>query len=152
MKIYKRLFLLSLVCLTSSCGGIDTRGWPHIELAFENFDVLKASVDYTHNKKGWKDENETGYLTIQDEESINSLIFYIKEFAIKKDPESYLDISDFRTRILVTFYYEYSGEIFSNKLSFYSYGVYESKVLLDNGDVHFVPSEIDHLYKKFCNN
>ncbi len=148
-----KLILLSLTCLASSCGGPDTRGWPHIVLDFNCSEISKITIDFTQHKFGFRDDQEkVDFLILKNPEQFESFVFYVTEFDLKKDPESFLDISNFRYRILVTFYYWKSDEIFTTNLRFYSYERYESKVMLNNGDVHFIPWEIGHLYEKFVAN
>ena len=129
----------------SSCGG-DTRGWPHIEFDFGSQDVSKATIYYQINKSEYIDYLED-VLIFNNQTEFEELLSDIKGYPIKKEKESSIETSTYFSKTIINFTLVDSYADNIERLIFYSYGVGSSKVMLNNGDVHFVPGRVDYIYE-----
>ncbi len=135
--------------LLSSCG-VNTKGWPNIELDFKNENVISANVCYQRNKDDYA-EYLDGKILLTSAEDISSLLQIIECFPIKEEKESSINTSIFATKIIIDFLLDDSFENKYERLAFYEYGIGNSKVMLNNGDVHYLPGRIDIIYESFIN-
>ncbi|MFA5442907.1 MAG: hypothetical protein WCX85_04380 [Bacilli bacterium] len=129
----------------SSCG-VNTKDWPHIELDFATSDISLATFSFQQNANDIIDYVED-YLVFSDETDFDKLISIIKAYPIKKERESAIETANFMQRIIVDFIFEDTFVKKTERIAFYGYGIAKGKVMLDNGDIHFVPGDIGAFYK-----
>lgn len=136
-----------LVLIVSSCG-VNTKDWTKIELGFECKNVSSANIHYQRNENEYASYLE-GNIFLTTSNDICELIEIIKSFPIKKDIEKSIDSISFATKIEITFAFDKLYKTNDDKLWFFEYGISDSKVILNNGDIHYLPGRIDIIYENF---
>lgn len=131
----------------ASCG-INTIDWPKIELDFESENVSLANICYARNKNDYVDYlNDEIILKTSDE--ISELIKIIECFPIKKEAEKNVNTTSYAVKIDITFIFNETYKNNVEKIIFFGYGISDSKIVLNNGDIHYLPGRIDIIYENF---
>lgn len=137
---------VDLLFLTSC--GVNTKDWPKIELGFESENVFSANICYERSKNDYVDYlNEETLLKTTDD--ISELIEIIECFPIKREIEKNVNTTSYAVKIEITFVFNETYKNDVEKIFFFEYGISDSKVVLNNGEIHYLPGRIDIIYENF---
>lgn len=137
----KLLFVVSLF-FVSSCG-YNTKNWPRISFEFESKDVEKITISFIKNSD--KIEEKNNNQIIVEKENINKTIECLVGIPYKDDLETQINRDEYLLKLDITFSFKLSS-LDDYKIVFYEYGVSNSKVVFNNGDVHFLIADIEGIF------
>lgn len=138
------VLLTHFLCLLSGCG-INTKTWPHISFSFSADDVLEITVFYERNANKYLDYLKEE-IVINKKDSIESIINTIEAYPYKEEKEKSVNEEDFSSMISVEFIYSDCLEEKTENIKFYEYGISNSKVILNDSTIHYLPGDISEIY------
>ena len=144
MKKFFLIFGFAIILLTS-CGQ-DTMNWPHISFEFLDSSVTAIAVTYIRNENKYADYKKDCLVT-NDFEKISYLLESIKGFPIKEEKEKSIETSSYVVNIVIDFYLDEKCDNKTSRLVYYCYGISDGKIMLNNGDVHFIPGRFEVVYE-----
>ncbi len=143
----KALLLLPLAFMVTSCG-TNTQGWPTIDLPFSVDKVYSVTMNYVEKQKD--DRIFSDMIVISESNRLLKFYNEIDLQLIKEKPEKTLETKKYWVKIIFDFkLINYESSFY--RLVYYGYGLFEGKIMLDNGEVHWVPGVFPQIYEKFAN-
>lgn len=119
--------------------GVNTKGWPQLNLPFESDQITKIAIDYNKMPYAKNKSNFQDFLEITDNNTLEDVYHKIESFPYKEKKETNINTDSYWVKIQVTLFYNDNVGTKEYVLSFYSYGVTKGYFVLDNGDIHYVP-------------
>lgn len=123
-----------------SCG-VNTRDWPRIDLPFNESDLYKATIDYEMRAVGKNTETKVDYIEILSENALLELYYKIESFPYKKEKGKKINTIDYFVKIQIVLFYNDVEEAKEYIITFYSYGVTKGYIVLENGDIYYIPGD-----------
>ena len=139
-KCLSNLSLIVMTLLLSSCG-YDTRDWPRVSFSFSYEDVVETSL-YFHQKANRYVEEMEDSIVSEDKSFAKRAMQTISAYPYREKKERTLDTKNYYLILDIQFTYFDDCVEKIEKITFYEYDVADGKVVLNNGEIHFVPGDI----------
>jgi len=133
-----RTLLFSLLVFTLSSCGYNTKDWPKVSIPYEESDIYQINIKYS------KDNNQNDFV-VNDQEII-SYIYLNASFPYKEEIENYNELKNYVIKFNIEFVKKGNDDKFS--ITFYSLGISNGYVDINNEELHFVPGDIESFYEK----
>ena len=135
------LAILPIVLSLSSCG-YDTRDWPRPSFTFSCEDVAETNL-YFHQKATRYTEELEDSIVSEDKLFAKRVIDTVTAYPYREKKERTLDTKNYYLILDIQFtYFDDCVE----KITFYEYDIADGKVVLNNGEIHFLPGTVRGAY------
>ena len=139
----KIILLLTTAIFLSSCG-VNTKNWPRLSFDFNFQDVEKIVLSIIKSKtKYTQSYNEE--LVVSEQNEINKSMNYLIGIPYKESQEDKVEKTDYLVKLDIVFSF-CDTTIDDYKIVFYEYDIYDGNVIFNNGEIHFVVSDIESIY------
>ncbi len=139
----KRLSNLSLIVITlllSSCG-YDTKDWPRVSFSFSYEDVVETSL-YFHQKANRYVEEMEDSIVSEDKSFAKRAMQTISAYPYREKKERTIDTKNYSILFSIQFTYLKDNVEEIENIKFYEYGISDGKIVLNNGEIHFIPGDV----------
>ena len=138
------LAILPIVLSLSSCG-YDTRDWPRVSFSFSYEDVVETNL-YFHQKATRYTEELEDSIVSEDKSFAKRAMQTISAYPYREKKERTLDTKNYYLILDIQFTYFDDCVEKIEKITFYEYDVADGKVVLNNGEIHFLPGTVRGAY------
>ena len=135
-KCLSNLSLIVITLLLSSCG-YDTKDWPRVSFSFSYEDVVETSL-YFHQKATRYTEELEDSIVSEDKPFAKRAMQTISAYPYREKKERTLDTKNYYLILDIQFTYFDDCVEKIEKITFYEYDVADGKVVLNNGEIHFI--------------
>ena len=135
-KCLSNLSLIVITLLLSSCG-YDTKDWPRVSFSFSYEDVVETSL-YFHQKANRYVEEMEDSIVSEDKSFAKRAMQTISAYPYREKKERTLDTKNYYLILDIQFTYFDDCVEKIEKITFYEYDVADGKVVLNNGEIHFI--------------
>ena len=136
--------VLPVVLSLSSCG-YDTRDWPRPSFTFSYEDVVETSL-YFHQKANRYVEEMEDSIVSEDKSFAKRAMQTISAYPYREKKERTLDTKNYYLILDIRFTYFDDCVEKIEKITFYEYDIADGKVVLNNGEIHFLPGTVRGAY------
>ena len=138
------LAILPVVLSLSSCG-YNTKDWPRISFSFTADDVIETKM-YFHQKANRYVEEIKDSRISEEKEFAERVINAMSGYPYKEKATKSIDTKNYSILLDVQFTYLNDNVETIEKIAFYEYDVADGKVVLNNGEIHFLPGTVRGAY------
>ena len=143
-KCLSNLSLIVITLLLSSCG-YDTKDWPRVSFSFSYEDVVETSL-YFHQKANRYAEEMEDSIVSEDKSFAKRAMQTISAYPYREKKERTIDTKNYSILLSIQFTY-LNGDIEEiENIKFYEYDVADGKIILNNGEIHFLPGTVRGAY------
>ena len=143
-KCLSNLSLIVITLLLSSCG-YDTRDWPRPSFTFSYEDVVETNL-YFHQKANRYVEEMEDSIVSEDKSFAKRAMQTISAYPYREKKERTLDTKNYYLILDIRFTYFDDCVEKIEKITFYEYDIADGKVVLNNGEIHFLPGTVRGAY------
>ena len=143
-KCLSNLSLIVITLLLSSCG-YDTRDWPRPSFTFSYEDVVETNL-YFHQKATRYTEELEDSIVSEDKLFAKRVIDTVTAYPYREKKERTLDTKNYYLILDIQFTYFDDCVEKIEKITFYEYDIADGKVVLNNGEIHFLPGTVRGAY------
>ena len=143
-KCLSNLSLIVITLLLSSCG-YDTRDWPRVSFSFSYEDVVETNL-YFHQKATRYTEELEDSIVSEDKSFAKRAMQTISAYPYREKKERTLDTKNYYLILDIRFTYFDDCVEKIEKITFYEYDIADGKVVLNNGEIHFLPGTVRGAY------
>ena len=135
-KCLSNLSLIVITLLLSSCG-YDTKDWPRVSFSFSYEDVVETSL-YFHQKANRYAEEMEDSIVSEDESFAKRAMETISAYPYREKKERTIDTKNYFILLSIQFTYLKDNVEEIENIKFYEYGISDGKIILNNGEIHFI--------------
>ena len=135
-KCLSNLSLIVITLLLSSCG-YDTKDWPRVSFSFSNEDVVETSL-YFHQKANRYVEEMEDSIVSEDKSFAKRAMQTISAYPYREKKERTIDTKNYSILLSIQFTYLNDDIEEIENIKFYEYDVADGKIILNNGEIHFI--------------
>ena len=135
-KCLSNLSLIVITLLLSSCG-YDTKDWPRVSFSFSYEDVVETSL-YFHQKATRYTEELEDSIVSEDKPFAKRAMQTISAYPYREKKERTLDTKNYYLILDIQFTYLKDNVEEIENIKFYEYGISDGKIILNNGEIHFI--------------
>ena len=139
-KCLSNLSLIVITLLLSSCG-YDTKDWPRVSFSFSNEDVVETSR-YFHQKANRYVEEMEDSIVSEDKSFAKHAMQTISAYPYREKKERTIDTKNYSILFSIQFTYLKDNVEEIENIKFYEYGISDGKIVLNNGEIHFIPGDV----------
>ena len=143
-KCLSNISLIVISLLLSSCG-YDTRDWPRPSFTFSYEDVVETNL-YFHQKANRYVEEMEDSIVSEDKSFAKRAMQTISAYPYREKKERTLDTKNYYLILDIRFTYFDDCVEKIEKITFYEYDIADGKVVLNNGEIHFLPGTVRGAY------
>ena len=143
-KCLSNLSLIVITLLLSSCG-YNTKDWPRVSFSFSYEDVVETSL-YFHQKATRYTEELEDSIVSEDNLFAKRVIDTVTAYPYREKKERTLDTKNYYLILDIQFTYFDDCVEKIEKITFYEYDIADGKVVLNNGEIHFLPGTVRGAY------
>ena len=143
-KCLSNLSLIVITLLLSSCG-YNTKDWPRVSFSFSYEDVVETSL-YFHQKATRYTEELEDSIVSEDNLFAKRVIDTVTAYTYREKKERTLDTKNYYLILDIQFTYFDDCVEKIEKITFYEYDIADGKVVLNNGEIHFLPGTVRGAY------
>src|SRR5690554_2794002 len=153
MKKYVKTYLLLIISFTLISCGIDTSKWPRLSIPFEENKLIKVTINYDKKPYGSDSESMSDFLELTNKDTLKDIYSQLLEVPYKEKKESKINTDKYWIKLNMTMFYIDDEVTKEYEITFYSYGVTEGYLILDNGDIHYHPGDfVSAFYEYYLTN
>ena len=139
-KCLSNLPLIVITILLSSCG-YDTKDWPRVSFSFSYEDVVETSLYYHQKANSYVEEMEDSIVS-EDKSFAKRAMQTISAYPYREKKERTLDTKNYSIFFSIQFTYLKDNVEEIENIKFYEYGISDGKIVLNNGEIHFIPGDV----------
>ena len=139
-KCLSNLPLIVITILLSSCG-YDTKDWPRVSFSFSYEDVVETNL-YFHQKATRYTEELEDSIVSEDKSFAKRAMQTISAYPYREKKERTIDTKNYSILFSIQFTYLKDNVEEIENIKFYEYGVSDGKIVLNNGEIHFIPGDV----------
>lgn len=139
-KCLSNLPLIVITILLSSCG-YDTKDWPRVSFSFSYEDVVETNL-YFHQKANSYVEEMEDSIVSEDKSFAKRAMQTISAYPYREKKERTIDTKNYSILFSIQFTYLKDNVEEIENIKFYEYGVSDGKIVLNNGEIHFIPGDV----------
>ena len=143
-KCLSNLSLIVITLLLSSCG-YNTKDWPRVSFSFSYEDVVETNL-YFHQKATRYTEELEDSIVSEDKLFAKRVIDTVTAYPYREKKERTLDTKNYYLILDIQFAYFDDSVEKIEKITFYEYDIADGKVVLNNGEIHFLPGTVRGAY------
>lgn len=136
--------LFSMIISLSACG-VDTKDWPRISFSFTADDVIETRM-YFHQKAHKYAEEMEDSIVSEDKSFAKRAMQTISAYPYREKKERAVDTKNYYLILDIQFTYFDDCVEKIEKITFYEYDIADGKVVLNNGDIHYIPGSVYGAY------
>ncbi len=135
-KCLSNLSLIVITLLLSSCG-YDTKDWPRVSFSFSYEDVVETNL-YFHQKANRYVEEMEDSIVSEDKSFAKRAMQTISAYPYREKKDRTVDTKNYSILLSIQFTYLKDNVEEIEKIKFYEYGISDGKIILNNGEIHFI--------------
>ena len=135
-KCLSNLSLIVITLLLSSCG-YDTKDWPRVSFSFSYEDVVETNL-YFHQKANRYAEEMEDSIVSEDKSFAKRAMQTISAYPYREKKERTVDTKNYSILLSIQFTYLKDNVEEIENIKFYEYGISDGKIILNNGEIHFI--------------
>ena len=135
-KCLSNLSLIVITLLLSSCG-YDTKDWPRVSFSFSYEDVVETNL-YFHQKANRYVEEMEDSIVSEDKSFAKGAMETISAYPYREKKERTVDTKNYSILLSIQFTYLKDNVEEIENIKFYEYGISDGKIILNNGEIHFI--------------
>lgn len=135
-KCLSNLSLIVITLLLSSCG-YDTKDWPRVSFSFSYEDVVETSL-YFHQKANRYAEEMEDSIVSEEKSFAKRAMETISAYPYREKKERTVDAKNYSILLSIQFTYLKDNVEEIENIKFYEYGISDGKIILNNGEIHFI--------------
>ena len=135
-KCLSNLSLIAITLLLSSCG-YDTKDWPRVSFSFSYEDVVETSL-YFHQKANRYAEEMEDSIVSEEKSFAKRAMETISAYPYREKKERTVDAKNYSILLSIQFTYLKDNVEEIENIKFYEYGISDGKIILNNGEIHFI--------------
>lgn len=139
-KCLSNLSLIVITLLLSSCG-YDTKDWPRVSFSFSYEDVVETSLYYHQKANSYVEEMEDSIVS-EDKSFAKRAMQTISAYPYREKKERTIDTKNYSILFSIQFTYLKDNVEEIENIKFYEYGISDGKIVLNNGEIHFIPGDV----------
>ena len=139
-KCLSNLPLIVITILLSSCG-YDTKDWPRVSFSFSYEDVVKTNL-YFHQKANRYAEEMEDSIVSEDKSFAKRAMQTISAYPYREKKERTIDTKNYFILFSIQFTYLKDNVEEIENIKFYEYDISDGKIVLNNGEIHFIPGDV----------
>lgn len=139
-KCLSNLSLIVITLLLSSCGH-DTKDWPRVSFSFSYEDVVETSLYYHQKANSYVEEMEDSIVS-EDKSFAKRAMQTISAYPYREKKERTIDTKNYSILFSIQFTYLKDNVEEIENIKFYEYGISDGKIVLNNGEIHFIPGDV----------
>ena len=132
--------VLPVVLSLSSCG-YNTKDWPRVSFSFSYEDVVETSL-YFHQKSNSYVEEMEDSIVSEDKSFAKRTMQTISAYPYREKKERTIDTKNYSILFSIQFTYLKDNVEEIENIKFYEYGISDGKIVLNNGEIHFIPGDV----------
>ena len=135
-KCLSNLSLIAITLLLSSCG-YDTKDWPRVSFSFSYEDVVETSL-YFHQKANRYAEEMEDSIVSEEKSFAKRAMETVSAYPYREKKERTVDAKNYSILLSIQFTYLKDNVEEIENIKFYEYGISDGKIILNNGEIHFI--------------
>ena len=135
-KCLSNLSLIAITLLLSSCG-YDTKDWPRVSFSFSYEDVVETNL-YFHQKANRYAEEMKDSIVSEEKSFAKRAMETISAYPYREKKERTVDAKNYSILLSIQFTYLKDNVEEIENIKFYEYGISDGKIILNNGEIHFI--------------
>ena len=135
-KCLSNLSLIVITLLLSSCG-YDTKDWPRVSFSFSYEDVVETSL-YFHQKANRYAEEMEDSIVSEEKSFAKRAMETVSAYPYREKKERTVDAKNYSILLSIQFTYLKDNVEEIENIKFYEYGISDGKIILNNGEIHFI--------------
>ena len=139
-KCLSNLSLIVITLLLSSCG-YDTKDWPRVPFSFSYEDVVETSL-YFHQKANRYAEEMEDSIVSEEKSFAKRAMETISAYPYREKKERTIDTKNYFILLSIQFTYLKDNVEEIENIKFYEYDISDGKIILNNGEIHFIPGDV----------
>ena len=139
-KCLSNLSLIVITLLLSSCGQ-NTKDWPRVSFSFSYEDVVETSL-YFHQKANSYVEEMEDSIVSEDKSFAKRAMQTVSAYPYREKKERTIDTKNYSILFSIQFTYLKDNVEEIENIKFYEYGISDGKIVLNNGEIHFIPGDV----------
>ena len=135
-KCLSNLSLIAITLLLSSCG-YDTKDWPRVSFSFSYEDVVETNL-YFHQKANRYAEEMEDSIVSEEKSFAKRAMETVSAYPYREKKERTVDAKNYSILLSIQFTYLKDNVEEIENIKFYEYGISDGKIILNNGEIHFI--------------